>query len=303
MKKKLIIPGVTAGILVSALVYGNLNSTKYEPTKVHAENENSAAQTVSTQNTNGEKQRLQNLMLNSIDHFTTAKGSFEYFTGDENVLVEYQTELGMNPKSFEKVKGIATVSHPTLAHGTPENGYEIASYDGEQLHNYNSGSPDFVYNTVTKSDKPETYSVKTPAVTQEEQKQFKDSTMKDRVVTDANGEKTYNYRIDPSHMGIAKTSLLPENFAMGYLEDLSKWNITGQEEIASVNTVIIEGQLNDYYTQKYQGNKFKLNVDPKTGIVLKMVVTDASGTVKNSLETKFIEIDKPVDALAYSNFK
>lgn len=303
MKKKLIISGITGGILATTLVYGNFDFNNNQHTKVYAEseNENSTKETVNVQNTSEEKQRIQTLMLNSIEHFKTAKGSFEYFTGDDNLLVEYQTDLSMNPKSYEKVQGIAMKNHKSLKEGEIEPGYEIATYDGGNLNNFNSGSIDYKTNSVTKDSKPKTYSVPTTPVTQEEQNQLRNSTINERVIQEQDGEKTYVHKLDPSYMRIAKTSLLPEDFAMGYMEDQTKWNITGQENIAGINTVVIEGQLNDYYTEKYQGGIYKLNVDPNTGIMLQMVVTDSANNVKYSLKTKTIEIDKSIDTKLFSS--
>lgn len=241
-------------------------------------------------------------MLNSIDHFNTAKGSFEYFTGTDNLLIEYQVDLSENAKSYEKVQGIATKNHPSLKEGTLEPGYEIATYDGRSLNNYNSRSTDFQTNSVTKDSKPQTYSVQTPKITIKERNQLKDSSIDKRIIGTGE-EKTYISRRDPAYMRIAKTSLFPEDFAMGYMEDQTKWNITGQENIAGIDTLIIEGELNNYYSQKYNAGKFKLNVDPNTGILLQLEVKDSSNNVKQSLKTKTIEIDKAIDTKLFSSIQ
>lgn len=298
--------GVVAVIAVSSLSL--LNAQAEEPKGNPKENittvntKDKASESINVQNTTEEKQKIQTLMLNSIDHFNTAKGSFEYFTGDDKLLVEYQTDLSMNPRSYEKVRGIATKNHPSLTEGTLEPGYEIATYDGESLNNYNSGSKDFQTNSITKDSKPQTHSVKTPKITIEERNQLKDSSI-DQRISGTGEEKTYISRRDPSYMRIAKTSLFPEDIAMGYMEDQTKWNITGQENIAGIDTLIIEGELNNYYSQKYNAGKFKLNVDPNTGILLQMEVTDSSNNVKQSLKTKTIEIDKTIDTKLFSSIE
>ncbi|WP_236830356.1 hypothetical protein [Bacillus thuringiensis] len=222
MKKKFIITGVAGGILATTLAYGNFNLSDNQNTKVYAasENENITKKSIAVQNSDEEKKRIQTLMLNSIDNFKTAKGSFEYFStnGNYHLLVEYQTDLSDNPKSYEKVRGIATANHKTLKKGAIEPGYEISTYDGESLNNFNSGSADFQTNSVTKDSKPNTYTVATPPITNEERTELKDSNINQRVI-EKGGEKTYIHRLDPAYMRIAKTSLFPEDFAMGFLAD------------------------------------------------------------------------------------
>ncbi|PFJ17653.1 hypothetical protein COD67_14430 [Bacillus cereus] len=288
MKKKIIISGITGGILATSLMYGNIDLNKSRDTKVYAASENVKKETIAIQNTTEEKQKIQTLMLNSIDHFKTAKGSFEYFNGDTNELIEYQTDLTMKPRYYEKVQELAIENHSSLKEGDIVGGYEINTYDGENLNIYNNGFP-------KRNSKPYAYNVKTPPRTQEEVNKYKNSTINKRITVEPDGEKVYIHRLDPSYMRIAKTILLPEDYAMGYMEDSTKWNITGQETIAGIDTVIIEGQLNDYYTTKYNGGNFKLNVDPKTGIMLQMIVTDSSNTVKQFIKTRTIEINKNLD--------
>ncbi|AMR06140.1 hypothetical protein BK742_17065 [Bacillus thuringiensis serovar pingluonsis] len=306
MKKKFIITGVAGGILATTLAYGNFDLRDNQNTKVYAasENENINKKSIPLKNSDEEKQKIQTLMLNSIDHFKTAKGSFEYFStnGNYHLLVEYQTDLSDKPRSYEKVRGIATANHKNLKEGTIESGYEISTYDGESLNNFNSGSADFQTNSVTKDSKPKTYTVATPPITNEERTELKDSNINQRVI-EQDGEKTYIHRLDPAYMRIAKTSLFPEDFAMGFLSEKTKWNITGQEKIANIDTVVIEGLLHNGYDERYDAKTFKLNIDPNTGILLQMEVKDSSNIVKESIKTKTIEINKAVDTKLYNSIQ
>lgn len=43
---------------------------------------------------------------------------------------------------------------------------------------------------------------------------MKNSTIIKHITKEPDGEKTYTYRLDPSYMGTAKSSLLPESIAM-----------------------------------------------------------------------------------------
>ncbi|MFS1519429.1 sigma-E factor regulatory protein RseB domain-containing protein [Bacillus sp. SCS-151] len=235
------------------------------------------------------KEEIQTLMLNSIDYFQTANGEFEYSStsGNFNLLVTYQTDLSDNSKSYEKVQTI----NPD---DSLENGYVEKAYDGEYLYNYNSGSEDFEKNSVTKDKKPKKVKVKVKKVSKEERKELKGAKIDKRIV-DVEGEKAYIRRIDPSYMALAKTSLFPEDLAMGFLEDNSQWDIEGQEIIAGKDTIVIKGKLNSNYSKRYNSKTFKLNIDPNTGIMLQMEVYDKSGSVTESLRTRNIEINQSLD--------
>lgn len=183
-----------------------------------------------------------------------------------------------------------------------EPGYEISVYDGKNLTNYNSGSSDYKTNGVTKESKPFTDTIPVAKVTEEERNQLKGTSIESRVIKEENGEKSFLTRIDPAYMGIARTSLMPEDIAMGLLENDKNWDIVGQEKVAGINTVIIKGVLNKYYSEKWGAESFILNVDPKTGILLVMEAHDTSGNVTDMIRTHSIQIDGQINEKLFTDF-
>ncbi len=300
LKKEFLVAGVTGVILaISLVIYNGMDFTgKRENVAQASEN----IQKVKVQNTNEQKTKIQTLMLNSIDHYKTAKGSFEYFSesGDFYISVDYQTNLSDSPQSYEKVYGLGKENNNGIVNAT-ELGYEVSIYDGENLINYNSGSSDHQTNSVTKSNVPIKTIVKVGKVSEKERNYLKNTSIHERITT-VDGEKAYIHRVDPSYMGIAKTSLFPEDIAMGFLVDSTLWDITGQEIIAGIKTIVIEGKLNSEYSKRYNAKTFKLNIDPKTGIMIQMEVFDSSGIIKESIKTKNIEINKNLDVNLFSIF-
>ncbi|REK59700.1 MULTISPECIES: hypothetical protein [Anoxybacillaceae] len=300
LKEKFLIAGVASVVLaVSLVVY---NGTDIAGNQDNVARASANIQKVKVQNTSEQKTKLQTLMLNSIDHYKTAKGSFEYFSesGKFHIIVDYQTDLSDSPKSYEKVRGLATENNNGITTAA-EPGYEVSVYDGENLINYNSGSSDYQTNSVTKSNIPTKVVVKVGKVSEKERNYLKNASIHERITT-VDGEKAYIHRIDPSYMGIAKTSLFPEDIAMGFLADDTLWDITGQENIAGVKTVVIEGKLNSEYSKRYNAKTFKLNIEPNTGIMIQMEVFDSSGTIKESIKTKNIEINKSLDTKLFKSF-
>lgn len=232
-------------------------------------------------------------MLNAIDYYSTVSGSLEYYSkrGGFNLLVTYQNDLSEKPKSYEKTLYNQKTNVKNQA--MPNDEYEIKTYDGDTLTVYKSGSKErgTASNVTTKKIAP---------MPTDTRNLFKGTTMKERIGT-IDGEKLYNFRFEPSLMsGTVKTSLLPEDIAMGFLEDTTKWDIKGEEKIAGVNTVAIEGTLNANYTERFNAKNFKINVDPHTGIMLQMEVINDAGIMVEALYTKDIEIDKTLNQKLFS---
>ncbi len=277
MKNKVLISGITGIVIVTGFLgYGTINSSQKNNIIAHAESKKVDVLQPVIDNSTAGKAKIQNLMLNSIDYYKKVSGSFEYLStaGNYDLVVDYQTDLSDNSKSYENVKILSANSSDTVES-------ETSVYDGDTLENNK---------TMKKTKEIKSQQLKVEKISKSEREELKNSTIKERIKT-IDGEKAYIHRVDPSYMGIAKTSLFPEDFAMGFLSDTTKWEISGNEEIAGVDTVVIKGTLNNEYSKRYTASNFKLNVDPNTGILLQMEVTDATGKIKESIKTTSIKIN------------
>lgn len=287
MKRKLIISAIASGVVASSLiVYGLSNTSNKYTAKAYAETQQSAEEIV-IPNTEEEKAKLQNLMLNSIDYYKNAQGSLEYLStsGNFHMVIDYQTDLSESPKSFEKAQVIPMDAAAVLDRLKDSTKSETNIYDGETLESVISDKKD----KVDKVNK-----LKVNKVSKSEREELKNSTMKNRAIK-IDGENVYIHRIDPSYMGIAKISLFPEDIAMGFLEDTTKWEIAGTESIAGVETIVIKGTLGESYSERYNAKNFKLNVSSNTGILLQMEVTDFNGVIKERVKTLSIKINEELN--------
>lgn len=289
MKKRIIISGLFCStVAASVFTFGTFNENSGSEIKETAQ----ASTLQKLDNSDEAKRNIQNLMLNSIDYFTNAKGNFEYLSssGGYHLSVDYQVDLSDEAKSYEKSEEITQNNYQSMKMKT-SNTQEISVYDGEAITVYKSD--DMKYKAA--SVQPTVESIEVGSVSESERNELADSTMEDRV-SELDGEKVYIPRVDPAYMGIAKTSLFPEDLAMGLLENKDQWNITREDKVAGVNVIVLEGLLNNDYAQRYQADKFELSVDPETGILLKMVITDLSGKVKERILTKNITLDHKLDS-------
>ena len=287
MKKRIVYPLMIATIIGSGgfLVSSFKGNSHSDNIKVEAATYDS---TEVVKNTDFEKLNIQNLMLNSIDNYRSAEGSFTYYSsaGRYHLYIDYKVNLNENPQSYEKVQSIEfNPQENSFKTASFESGYEESIYDGDSLINFNNKLVDSQANGTVQS-------VKVRPATKEEREFKKGTTMKERVIPMLDGEKSYIRRVDPSLMGIAKTSLFPEDIAMGFLENTVSWNITGEGNISGLKTFVIQGTLNKDYTTRYNAQDFLLEVDQKTGILLKMEVTDYKGNIKESIITNEIKLNE-----------
>ncbi|PLR75772.1 hypothetical protein CU633_19235 [Bacillus sp. V3-13] len=260
MNKKLVVLSLSLGIfgVGSTAFLGN----QYSQAKAELQ-----TGTTIEENKNVSKEDIHYKMLNSIDFFDKAKGNFVYgsVTADFHIDVEYQVKLKDGAASYYKAKdknGIVTQS----------------AADGAVL--------------TQLDDKDKTYvSFNIPKVKENPNKKSVES----RYGKTQDGKNEYSLRYDPSHMGVASNSLFSQNMALGFLEDYTKWSIKGEEKYLSLDSVVIEGTLNDYYKEKHQASTFKFWVHKDTGILLKMEEYNEKGEVVEYLITESIKLNETID--------
>lgn len=260
MNKKLVVLSLSLGILAvgSTSVVGNQYSqAKTEP----------QTRTTIEENKNVSQEDIHYKMLNAIDFYDKAKGNFVYGSVNANFHfdVEYQVKVKNGAGSYYKLKD--------------KNGLvQQSAVDGDVI--------------VQLDDTDKTYtSFKIPNVQENPNKK----SVKSRYGKTEDGEKEYSIRYDPSHMGIASNSLFSQNMAIGFLEDYTKWSIKGEEKYLSLDSVVIEGTLNDYYKEKHQASTFKFWVHKDTGILLKMEEYNEKGEVVEYLITESIKLNDTLD--------
>ncbi|MFE4524907.1 hypothetical protein ACFRCQ_22840 [Cytobacillus firmus] len=221
------------------------------------------------------KEEIHSKMLNSINYFKSAKGNFVYSdnTGIE-YTVDYHVKTKDNPSSVVTMNDHGEKSTQSFN----EKSSLIIDHEKE------------AYNELAV---PENFSKEMWAHLEKEDKKPKARYQKE------NGEKVYVHYVDPTQMGIAQDSLYPQSIAMGFLEDYDQWEITdvlSKENggLHNLDTIIIEGTLNDYYQKKHSAKTFKLWVSKDTGILLNYEEYNDTGDVVISQITKSIKLNQNV---------
>lgn len=212
-------------------------------------------------------------MLNSIDYFDTAEGSFEYYSKRANsvMLINYSIDIP-NQLSYNSTSCVS--NHEDVAEYIFNNG------NGKTIINKNK---QFTEYELPKLDR--------------ESDTLKNVKPKDRYKTN----KTVID--DPSEapltrstllLGPSQDSLCNQNVALGFLQNYNSWNISGEETYLGLDAVKITGQSNDYYANRF-GKNFEMLVEKNTGILLKFEVFNSQDDVGTSLITREIKIDKNIN--------
>lgn len=221
---------------------------------------------------------VKNMMINSIDNFTSAKGEFTYYSipAGFDCTVSYE----VSNVEGDYASHIVTTNNTT---GDIEENY----FDGVNFTTIRHGEKNY-----------ESYVISAEVIDPGKELYSFDS----RKTTNFDGEPVTFYRIDPTKMGMAGNSLFPQGFAFSYLEDNSLWSITGYEEYLGREVVVLEGYPGDYQAEKIQSESFKMWVDTETGALLKYESYNSEGEIMECLETSSIVFNDPaVNKLSYAS--
>ncbi|GAE47996.1 sigma-E factor regulatory protein RseB domain-containing protein [Mesobacillus boroniphilus] len=214
------------------------------------------------------KEQVLNKLINTIDYFKTAKGSFEEYTQSGGQwVITYQLML---------------------------NGEESAGYSK-------------VYNSVRAEKDHSTYFSKNKIwLLDEKAKTYNESDLVskklygepitiDKAIGETKVKKSSIYR-DIPQIGFASHSLFPYELATKYLSDISKWEIEKQnEKLLNHNVIVVGGTLDKSKKAKIQSSTFKLWVDKDTGILIKYETYNDAGELINYLHTKELRINEKIN--------
>lgn len=218
---------------------------------------------------NATKELIHNRMINTIDNFKTATGSFTYMSkvSGANFTVDYDIRNNQSPASYKKITDNRSKS------------VIVQRNDGKAQVELDENKKEYVkYNLNVVDDEKEVKSFNS------------------RFIKNEKGEKVIKYRHDPTHMGVAGNSIFPQELGFSFLNNYSLWKISEQVNFLDLNAFVIEGTLDEYMGAKLGADKFKLLVHESSGILLKAEVFNSSNKeVVLLINTHNIKINGGVD--------
>ena len=280
LKKKTI---VRAGLLLLTTVsvstiYLNQNpntSTANAPTQQIQSN--TIAQITSSAIT--QKITIRDKMLNSIDYFENVQGTFERYIAALNLqsTITYTVDMqtGYSKEIIQDCYPLSPNRNRTLEKTYFPNEAYLVEVD-HRMKGYQ------IFNTMSREDILKNVQKQKQQVAAQT---FSDST--GNIV-----QATYE-RNDPNYL-MAPDSIFPKQIAMSFLSQMNLWEIVDEETLFERNVVIIEGEFEDYFKNKYNAETFKLWVDSETGILLKYEAYTTTGDVKDYIRTQQISINQNI---------
>lgn len=235
--------------------YYTNNGGKVIDVSAYAEKLSSGNETNSLEN----KSFIYHMMLNSVDYFTTAKGSLVY---------AIDLNMPINAEFSTNIPEIYAHESEKLSDGNIMDTYV---FDGM---NY----------TVTNNS---TYDVSYWS----EPVEFNISDNERLITLDEGGSLAIN-RNDLTHLPMSSSCcLFPQGYAMSRMSDFDTWNITGCEEFLQKKCAVIEGSFNN--------GTFVMYVDINHGSMLKYEEYSWDGTMTGYIETTSLEYESDVEKVTF----
>jgi outer membrane lipoprotein-sorting protein len=209
-------------------------------------------------------------MLNAVDNFNTVQGTFR----EKFSPINLDQTIDFN---ISEVNGLG--SYVKITDNLTKDTQEISS-DGKSILTLNN-------KTKTSNSTDVTKTLTGKIIGARESKTEK-------------GEPVYNYRTDPAFSNIASEVILPQVYAFWLNDETNNYKVTGEDIFLGRNVTLIEGTHDAILAKKHNATQFNMWVDTETGVLLKLIETNANGEVTNSIEVSSISFNQNIDHLKFS---
>lgn len=246
------------------------------------------------------KDDIYHMMLNTIDYFDKASGTFYFPAGiDMNVIVtvDFQTELSTGSAYYHSYERyIDNNSSERFANISSDMSSDMIYSEKLKDEEFYCGNGNAVImNKSERSYKP----CPNDIITLDQIGEVPDN---ERVTIAEDGEPCYTYRNDPTNVEFSSMCLRPQEMTFGFLTNQDLWEIEGTEEINGRLCYHITGQTEEEYGNKLNVKTFEFFTDVKTGVLLKYVGYDVNGEISDYMYTENMSFeDKAEDVQVYSD--
>ncbi len=212
------------------------------------------------------KGALYDRMLNSIDYFNTVSISFSYCFPNASPN-ETQITIDSDLTCGKAYQSDLTAEEDYLLEDISD-GVVVVEY----IHSVNRAW------------------VKKPAVVREKEAEVILNDQ-ERFYYDQRNDPNYVYRRNVTNASAASWCLFPQEFAFGFLSDITTWEITEDTEYLGRKSVTLEGTAPEQYQNKFGIETFSMRVDKATGIILSYEGYDGNGNLINYVHVSELVID------------
>ena len=132
--------------------------------------------------------------------------------------------------------------------------------------------------------------IEMPAVVREEEAEVILNDQ-ERYYYDQQDDSNYVYRRNITNADAASWCLFPQEFAFGFLSDITAWEITEDTEYLGRKSVTLEGTAPKHYQNKFGIETFSMRVDKATGIILSFEGYGSNGELVNYVHVSELAVD------------
>lgn len=224
------------------------------------------------------------MMLNTVDYFNKASGTFIFNCSDPNnrTIVDFQTNM-LDTTSYSEVKHIYVdgLSTPISMNSDSTTADQIV---------YCQNSDE-----ITLNEENKTYNIRPFSTNSLEScLPIKDE---DRITTAPDGMPCYSYRLNPTNVEFSSMCLLPQEITIGFLKDQDLWEIEGIKEFSGLDCYVIHGKTSEDYGAKLNVAEFEFLVDVNTGVLVRYEGFDENGNLSDFMYTENLKFDDTAESV------
>lgn len=212
-----------------------------------------------------DQKTLLTMIINSIDYFNTASGTFRETVAGQEYTATFVTDMTTST-AYEKINsGDREVEMYT------QNGRTV-EIDNTNSTMTNTGFTAQRDNALVESPSPDIFEY--------------------NITTDEQGIPTYIGREQATCLSVSRAVVQPTEISFNLLADFSNWEITGYDEYLGRECISVKGVANPYASEKFNVATFELKVDAKTGILLSYEGYGENGELNDYMIVDEIHIDE-----------
>ncbi len=212
-----------------------------------------------------DRKTLLTMIINSIDYFNTASGTFRETVAGQEYTATFTTDMTTST-AYEKINsGDREVEMYT------QNGRTV-EVDNTNSTMTNTGFTAQRDNALVESPSPDIFEY--------------------NITTDEQGIPTYIGREQATCLSVSRAVVQPTEISFNLLADFSNWEITGYDEYLGRECISVKGVANPYASEKFNVANFELKVDAKTGILLSYEGYGENGELNDYMIVDEIHIDE-----------
>lgn len=266
-------------------------------------NETISEQPILEQTDSMTKDQLYYKCMNTLEYLGQVSGSVSTLYGENTPHVfEGEFEFDFVNDIYHSVVNAVGVSDPSL---NQINEYYNDGNTYVTLCNYSGSQEDIciVKDEGSPTMKTVVFADACPVSLSESEAALNEDSEIVTSIEQLSDEQLYStYGADPTGAHEIGTFYIPQEMTEGFLKNFDNWEITGTQEVQGRTCIVVNGNADPEYGDRFGVSSFEILVDQETGVWMQYEGYDADGVVQAYVYTENIQFDtNAVSVPAYSS--